>query len=413
VHEIFNHARTAAYLSHRDLALDAVSICDVLDFGGCEAYTYSLDCETGDWIGEDYDTPAQDEAPWYSNRFAQSADALGFFIESWTGLDAGHVKRSTTAIGSAGGGSHSGPISADGRVMKLNVLIFGRSNEATTYLFDWLSSALSGVCSACATSSILLRRYCPDVDNLWDGVVQLRNVGLIEGLRWESEPGIRSACYIRRASFTLEAGDPCMYLPDTDRPAYESDADADVATCLTIEGVGVYDRVNCRPSCTELNATCRTIRTIEADPLGAMAPVVTWTNSGDGYTWPFRARVYHDPHVTNADPNPCGLQILGELYVRTMRPGAKLRWDVTGRTVEYMDHSTGGWVNGWAYIEANDPPNRKFFALPCGTHQLVMEPSSLCGEQNAADIFTLEGITYDPPVFPTVSIKLSERVNCP
>jgi hypothetical protein len=421
--EIFNGARTAAYLKSPVAVLpNGYSIGDVLDFGGCPGYAYEPPCDDNDvtpdvgvgaWDPYTFVTPAIDDAPWYRADTPASGDGLGFFIEQWTGLDTRHVARPTSPRGPFS--SQLGRLGAAERVMKMNVMVIAASEQGLEHMFRWLEQTLMTTCATCTTSRALIRRWCPDdaAADGWDGVVELRQVGLVEGLEWLDDPMPTAACFVRHLSLALATGDPCMYLPDTDRPAYESDADADVATCLTIEGVGVYDRVNCRPSCTELNATCRTIRTIEADPLGAMAPVVTWTNSGDGYTWPFRARVYHDPHVTNADPNPCGLQILGELYVRTMRPGAKLRWDVTGRTVEYMDHSTGGWVNGWAYIEANDPPNRKFFALPCGTHQLVMEPSSLCGEQNAADIFTLEGITYDPPVFPTVSIKLSERVNCP
>lgn len=410
VYELINQARTAAYLSHPDLALEEISLCDLLDFGGCETYAYELDCETDSWWPIQFDTPTTDPAPWYNANYPHSADALGFYIEAWTGLDDGHVSRGSTPIG--GGGTLAGPLSAEGRIMKLNVSIFGRSNEATEYLFRWLAATLSGVCSTCSTSSIMIRRYCGIPEDPWDGVAQLRRVGLKEGLKWEAELVERGACYFRRASFTLEAGDPCMYLPDSDREVHVDDQDANLAACLDTLTLDP-EREFCRPACSELSNDCRTIRTIDVDPLGAMGPVVTWENTENSYTYPFRAIVYHDPHGTGAQPNPCGLQVLGEVYVRALPPSASARWDVTGRVFEYRDVSTGGWVNGAAYLMPVDPPYRRFFALPCGVSQLVMEPASACAEEVDADTFTLDGVTFDPPRFPTVSMKLSERLSCP
>ncbi len=411
VHEVINQARTAAYLAHPDLALNGLSICDILDFGGCEAYATILECIDDEWTPMQFDTPTADEAPWYSERFPQSADALGFYIEQWTGLDDGHLKRDSTGIGGYGGGSRLGNLSSEGRIMKLNVTLFGLTNEATEYLFRWLSSVLSNVCSTCDTSSILIRRYCPAIEDPWDGVVQLRRVALVEGLRWEAELIERGACMMRRASFTLEAGDPCMYMPDTDRLANDFDTDADVDACLAAATLN-EDRLNCRPGCTELTSTCRTIRTIEADPLGAVGPVVTWENSQGTPTYPFRAIVYSDPGELGAVPNPCGLQIVGELYVRAMPAYSSLRWDVPGRVIEYRDHTTGGWTSGFFLIDLNDPPERRFFALPCGMSQLVMEPSSFCAAEVDPTEFTLDGVTYDPPRFPTVSIRIGERIGC-
>src|SRR6476659_2133505 len=46
VYEIINQARLASYLKNPTLALPSgLSICDVLDFGGCEAYAYSPPCD--------------------------------------------------------------------------------------------------------------------------------------------------------------------------------------------------------------------------------------------------------------------------------------------------------------------------------------------------------------------------------
>ena len=110
--------------------------------------------------------------------------------------------------------------------------------------------------------------------------------------------------------------------------------------------------------------------------------------------------------------NPCGLPILGELYVRPLPPGSSFRWDVVGRRFEFRDETTGGWANGAAYVDPNDPPEKRFFAMPCGRGHVVMEPSSLCAKFVTGTTWTLDGITYNPPAFPTVSVGLGERLRC-
>ena len=411
-HEVFNGARTAAYLSDPSMAIDGINICDILEFGGCENNTMFPLCDgTDDWGTIDFTTPTADPAPWYNSGYPESADALGFFIEEWSGLDAGHVARSSTTWGGQGGGSSLGVSGSAGRVMSLNLLLFGRTEEAVQYLFDWLSSTFTGVCNTCASDSLLIRRFCGSTENPTKGIAELRNVGQTRGLKWESEPSGRANCMIRRASIVLEAGDPCMYLPDTERDVHEDDADADLADCFG--DVNMDDeREFCRPSCSELALPCRTSRTFEVNPMAALAPVITWDNESDAYTYPFRAHVYYDPNEIGTTPNPCGLEILGEVYVRAMPPWSTLVWDVTGRRIQYRDVTTGGLTSGQAFIEANDTPNRRYFALPCGVAHLVMEPSSMCATDEGGGVWSLGGITFDPPTFPDVHITLQERVNC-
>jgi hypothetical protein len=413
-HELLNNARTASYLANPDLAIDLIDICSIEPNGGCDSYAYMPNCGPGgdgSWSALQFDRPESDPAPWYNSLYPQSADALGFIVEDWTGLDDGHIRRSTTAWDR---GHSLGPLGSSGRVMKINVFLFGRTEEATEYLFRWLGSTLSSVCSTCASESILIRRFCGDVDNLWDGIAEMRRVGLVEGLRWENEPiplGDGS-CYFRRASFALQAGDPCMYLPEQEVPPYDGDVTANISTCLSNSPTDP-EREFCRPICAELANSCRTSYTFDVSPMAAMAPVVTFTNSSAQHNYPFRAIVYYDPYEMDNFNNPCGLQILGEIYVRPLPPSSALRWDVTGRQVEFRDPSTGGFTSGWAYIDANDPPRQKFFALPCGHHHLILEPASLCADFVSGTTWTLDGITYVTPTFPTTQILLSERMSCP
>ena len=143
-----------------------VSICDILEFGGCQGYAYDPPCGPDDEPGEttwdvyDYATPALDGAPWYNANYPQSADAIGFFIEEWTGLDNRHVERK---VAGRHLGGQLGALGATERVMKLNLLAFARSERAMEYLFRWLEATLSTVCASCETSSMWIRRWCPTI----------------------------------------------------------------------------------------------------------------------------------------------------------------------------------------------------------------------------------------------------------
>lgn len=362
----------------------------------------------GEGVELAFDTPATDPAPWYNANYPESADALGFFITEWTGLGEGHVSRPSSNVGNYGGGVRLGRSSADGRVMKLNFILFARSEESMIYLFDWLGATLTGVCGGCADESILIRRTCGSIANPRKGLGEMRRVGVTTGLEWLADLVPRGSCFLRAASVTLTVGDPAIYLPDTNVPAAPDDQIADLPDCfdnVTINGT----RIPCRPGCVELEDTCRTILSFEADPMGAMAPIVTMINDHDEATIPMRVIVYADPLEIGHSPNPCGLAILGEIYVRPLPPWSSMVWDVAGRTVLYRDVTTGVLTETYAYLDENDPPIPRDFTLGCGHFHLVLEPGSLCGEWTLGQ-FTWNGIEFDDPHYPEVSLRLQERV---
>jgi hypothetical protein len=328
------------------------------------------------WEPEQYLTPLLDEAPWYDAARPESARAFGFFVEEWTGLDSGHVTRPVSASGPYR--STLGRISAGERVMKLNILMIGADEQAVEYLFRWLESVLVNVCATCETSSVYFRRFCPTGSDKGEGVGELREAGLSESLTWESDPISASggACRIRRASFTLTAADPCIYVNGT--TAAVQTTTADMANCVTGMAIST-SRDPCRPSCQELPATCRSIYTWTVNPLGTAAPIVKFVNDNDVYSSPLRAIAYFNPNlVATTGNNTCGLPRLGEIYVAPLPPWSELVWDVAARDVLYYDHTTGGYVSGWAFVDANDPPLQRFFAVPCGQGLVVLEPASAC-----------------------------------
>lgn len=364
------------------------------------------------WEPLTFSTPALDGAPWYSANIPESADVLGFWIEEWTGLDDRHVSRSTVRTARPGGGGQLGMLSSNERVMKLNVLAIARTEKASEYAFRWLASVLGNVCSSCATSSILVRRTCAEVtEDLWEGVAEMREVGLVEGLQWEADAMMRGKCLVRRLSFSLAAGDPCMYLPPYEVAGfYQGDA-ADCYDALSLAS----GKATCRPPCHALPIDCRTVFTFDIDAYGAAAPVLTVENDNDAPVPPLRILCYADPDEIGVEPNPCGLMVLGEVYTDVIPPWTTLKWDVAGRRIWYADHTTPGFSPGFRLIEANDPPHKRFFTLPCGTSHIVIEPANVCLDVDTPNSrYTFEGwnFLWSEMHFPSASLEIQERISC-
>jgi hypothetical protein len=365
-----------------------------------------------EWTTKTYAAPATDPAPWYNAAYPESANALGFMIEEWTGLDDKHVTRTSTQWGSWGGGTNLGPVSSGGRAMAINMMLFGTTEESVDYLFRWLGGVLNSVCAACETDTILIRRYCGSTATPEAGIAEMRRVGITRGLGWESDITPWGNCQIRRASVLLEAGDPCMYLPESSGVVTTSTVIANLNTCFADVDVDVdAARGICRPSCSELETSCRSTYTWTSTPMAAIAPIIVFDNAASQHAYPFRAVVYADPNNVGAS-NPCGLEVLGQIYVRALPPWSTMIWDVAGREIRYSDHTTGGPVTSSAYIEANDPPNRRFFAQGCAQAHLVVEPATLCATDLGSNTFEAGGITFVNPTFPTVTITTQERVSC-
>lgn len=413
--ELFNHARTAAYLTGSSV-LGCGQIYNVVDDGGCEMYRW-VPPETsaavqsaagacfgvkGDtWFKQDFADPVSDPAPWYNANVDESGEALGFWITEWTGLDDGHISRTSTKTGL---GSSLGLASASGRQMGFEVILFGESEEALEYLFRWLSATLTSVCQTCASDTLLIRRTCPtincaDVDeSAAKGVVELRDVGLLSGVVWGASPIERAGCHLRRVNFTLEAQDPCMYAPCTDVVVTQEEA---WEACFAAADVDP-NRATCRPDCTELTGDCRITFDFDVDVVGAAAPVLTLTAPPatlalDGTvieeSLPVRVMVYENPDGAATADDVCGLPLLAELYVLGLPPGADFTYDMARRTVTIADGS--GYRDGWAWTSLNDEGIPRWAALGCGTYMVVVEPATLC----LTEVANLEAGVPDATVY--------------
>jgi hypothetical protein len=406
-HELFNHARTAAYLQSSS-ALGCGSVYGVLDDGGCASYRWVppqtlsnevLTDSNGDiltdedgniligaenqsdsgWYELSFSNPVDDLAPWYNPSFPESGEALGFWVTEWTGLDSGHIRREVTQVGAYRGGGVLGAMGSTAREMGFEVILIGESERALDYLYRWLDATLSSVCATCATDTILVRRYCAEVDpedfdTVADGVVEMRGVGLISGLQWGAPPVERAGCFMRRVNFTMAATDPCMYGYCTD---VEVSQVMDWDACFAAANLDPA-RVNCRPSCSEMDGLCRLAFDYTVDDPSAVAPIITLVapTDADG-SYPMRIRTY----ANNGELLPeelCGAPLLGELYVTSLPPYSELRYDVAARKVEFRSSNTGGWINGFGYIGPNDVGTPRFFALGCGDFTTIIEPADFC-----------------------------------
>lgn len=347
------------------------------------------------WVRETYSAPSVDPAPWYSSSFPESGEALGFWVTEWTGLDSGHIQREVTQVGAYRGGGVMGALGSRSREMGFEIILLGESERALDYLFRWLDATLSSVCATCATDTILLRRFCPpdpiDGFSARNGVVEMRGVGLVSGLQWGAPPVEQAGCFIRRANFTLGATDPCMYGFCTDVAVSQT---MDWEACVTAANMNPA-RAECRPSCSEMSGDCRTVFNYTINDPSGGAPIIELSPPLYlGATIPVRIRTYANPNGLLPD-ELCGAPLLGELYVTSLPEWTDLRYDVAGRRIEIRNAGTGGWINGFAYLEPNTVGVPRFFFAGCGDYTTIVEPADFCLDATLNTQMTADGRVTD------------------
>lgn len=112
---------------------------------------------------EEYDTPALDEAPWYTEEDPDSTDFAGVFATSVTGLGGSTVK--TEVLEGIGDGGMVASRRAESRVIQVQADIVGRTPAATAVGLEWLTAALHPPCSAgsgCGGEVLHLFSACPE-----------------------------------------------------------------------------------------------------------------------------------------------------------------------------------------------------------------------------------------------------------
>lgn len=345
--------------------------------------------------------------PW-DDGSAAADEAMGFYIEEWTGLDGGHHQRATVAVGADRGGARFGPQTARERVMKLNVLLIGTTDRSLAFLFRWLESQLLSCCGACGTRTVFLRDFCEPISpvptdaELERGWARVERVALVDGPTWEAEPAKDVGCYIRRVSFTLAAGDPCMYAEPTATTTSTSD----------IAGVGLLALASEAACNTWLSTNRRVSASVAGPTYGAVAPRITITSplevdaSGNPKSLP-DLKIF-GVNLASGQCDPCRQARIGELIISPYRAaGMEIEIDMAARTVMYRSLSTGlGWQDGSRFLARQTRPQRRWWSFgSCAGGCVYVEPVHVGLLNSFAG-------TADPVSSWTVKIEAVPRWGC-
>ncbi|MGW1539738.1 hypothetical protein ACWCPM_05580 [Streptomyces sp. NPDC002309] len=208
--EVVNHTRLNTYLQTVGSPLDSTAVCS------CESLTAEM-------VGDlPYNTPEEDEAPWYDPDVPESAQFAGFLLLNVEGLDENPVRRIVTN-GVAGGGA-IGPARAEPRTMVFTGILLGATCCAVEYGFHWLGEALQGcTVGQCEGDCMTLFNCCPGAEMSPDEFAEkhrrtIRRVALVDGPRVISRAGdgcvggdCESGADIVGVEFTLTAGTPWLW----------------------------------------------------------------------------------------------------------------------------------------------------------------------------------------------------------
>lgn len=300
-HEIANYNRTVSYIENgliRDGRVNAAPGC------GCDAIDEGP-----------YDTPATDEAPWYTSARPESGDFLGMILDR---IDInGPFARSVTARG--GNGSVIGPERLRGRVLSFRGILYAASPQAMDYGKRWLAEALRDCGSLCGLGDLCLLPACPEGEADEDQFFRtLKRTALIDGPTEVEIPGI-PCDLITRMDWQMGAEVGYLY--------------ADPELCMD-EQVIVAEETECCILSTE-------------EWIGSATAVVTITAGSPNRVEGLRivaTPTKNDvcpPNPDLAQATPCS-----EFVVSGLKPGTQLVIDGTERTVEVREVTSGRVVGG-------------------------------------------------------------------
>lgn len=383
--EIINEGRTIANMKTAQFA-GFRPFDSMLAYAGCPGLMYHpcIMASNGvvtSWTPLDTDIT---DAPWASTDPA-FRDALGFFIEEWTGLDGAHHTRGTTPLGNPPGGARFGPQSARERVMAFNVTLVGKSARGLNYLFRWLESTLLASCSPCETNSLWFREHCPDgytATLLEEGLCRMDEVALIAGPTWESPPVEEAGCYLRRVSFTLAAGNPCAYrIPAT--------ASTNTATWAATGSLSP-SLEQLAPCGLFVGSSMQHAVTVTPPSIGLTSPVVTITSPyldvsgspGVQATLPDLRIVGFIDDAGIGSFRPCEQRRVGLFTIAGVPSGSELVIDCSTGTATVRNlYTDSEWTDGSQYIKANADYDttytgrRNISFPPCRGAYVVVEPT--------------------------------------
>lgn len=421
--EVFNEARTTYNLTNA-INSGVKRYGDVLKNAGCEALNY-VPCtmsSTGSVTSWQAMATGPTQNPWYVASSAASLEAYGFWVEEWTGLDGAHHVREVTPIGGGRGGAVFGRQSSSHRTMAINVVLMGSSERGLNHLFRWLESTLLNSCAK-DSPSMWIREFCPtnSVADITEGLARADDVALIAGLEWAEPPVNDGGCYIRRASFTLGTGSPCLFREPvtqasssplrSDHPSL-STTDLDNATYNAdlARFIGLSVRVAATMPTPAYGSVSPRITISSLRSPGRVLPqfrIVGLTNpAGASTSEPYR--MYPVGCVVTAE----GSMEAGCTYIIDVGTGEAFKQS-TYKSLEWMPapeiFATGespNWSYGVPYPSFLGPDGRlkRWFSFGnCDSGVVVVEP-------NAIPLSTY--LTSNVPSFWTVTIESVARFGC-
>lgn len=388
--EVFNGARTLAYLKQAGNGFPSVRISDP----SCCSTINLSPCDNVPLVFTHPDDPYH-PAPWWDGvTGSPSAGGLGFWITAWTGLDGAQNQRSVAPRGLRPGGATFGPMGASHRVWKMNVRMFGKDECALEEMFRWLEGTFLTSCDSCYPFGALIRTCCPPVTDPNFGLYRVEGVALLDGPSYEGSPTAGHGCFTRDISFTLGVANPCMFSPPVN--------------CITdgsfppITGCPDFDILfgtNCtsgpvNPTIIPANRICCPVPT--SANYGSWSPYVEITNTGGAYSTALTVYGLDDPIGLACDPST---QLhISELHLKRLPPGAQLIIDSSRRTMLFRAHITdSSFVDGSPWIDLTYTSSSIYSDFGCAGGWVAIEAKSLL-DANCSTV--------------TFSVDFERRVGC-
>ena len=325
--EILNQARTIAHLGEADISCARVGIM------ASECAALSKHPQSGESLN--FQTPSTGTvARWWDGvSGSPTSHAYGFWIEEWTGLDSAHIGRSSSPV--APRGARFSKLGQGARMMKLNVLLFGRDAMALEGLFRWLENELIGCSDGCYGADLWARTGCPDGYGDDVGLVIMSGAQLMEGLTWLEPPIRQLGCFMRRASFTIGVSDPCLYSKPTS--VLSSTDFSNVNHCA----LGLDEIFGC-PDDVDAFAPYQKYVALAAANTGVNAPVVYLANDhATAWSSPLLVAGVEDPLA--AGPYLTGTDVTGRVWLRGIPPETEVMVDCARRRIFKREIGATSW----------------------------------------------------------------------
>lgn len=413
--EVINEARTAYNLRNAGLT----EFTNIADNAGCAAYDYEPCSMASDGSVTEWTALNLATNPWGTSATAD--EAIGFYIEEWTGLDSGHNARAAYEMAGGHGGARFGAQTSKQRVMAMNLVLIGTSERGLNHLFRWLETMFRPTDDG-SPMSLWLRETCPSGTTeaaLEEGFLRLDDVAMVASPTWIDPPVPDSGCMIRRLSLTLAAGNPCMFAVPSASASSVIATPAFTATTGTAEA-----------SCAEWNdVAVRAYVAVTASEVGLTSPIVTVSSPleiavagvdahgiplpGEGVRYLVPAlRIYgliNDAGLASLDP--CFQRRVGTIIIQGLPAGYEITVDCSDGSSFVRDlFGDRNWVDGSQFIGRNSVAapsyqgKRPVTIPPCTNGFVVVEPAFTGSTHlgTSADIVS----TW------TVAIQTSVRVGC-